>query len=172
MGVNDYFCIFGGLGYTCPMKKILISACLLGEPVRYDGASRPLSHSGLNRLKEKARLIPFCPEVAGGLSTPRPPAEICDHRVRTREGDDVTPCFENGARLALEVVMEEGITLALLKEKSPSCGVLRIYDGSFSGTLIPGRGLTSQALAQAGLSLYSEENLDALLEWVFGSSSP
>ena len=145
------------------MEHILISACLLGEPVRYDGQSCPLVHPAMDQLKRKAVLIPICPEVDGGLPIPRPPAEIHEGKVLTIEGHEVTSAFEAGADKALETAMARGATLALLKEKSPSCGVNQIYDGSFSGTRIPGQGLTAQTLREAGITVFSDEQIEALL---------
>ena len=141
----------------------MISACLLGEPVRYDGRSCPLIHPDLETLKKYADLIPFCPEVAGGLAIPRPPAEIRKNRIVTREKQDVTAAFERGANLALDQVLQLEISLALLKEKSPSCGVNQIYDGTFSGQLIPGKGATAKKLEKAGVETFSEDDIHALL---------
>jgi uncharacterized protein YbbK (DUF523 family) len=102
------------------MKKILISACLLRVPCRYDGKAIP--YPKIEALKEKYELIPVCPEELGGLSTPRPPAEIRGDRVITRQGKDVTDAFMIGARKTLEIAQEQKVICAVLKEKSPSCG--------------------------------------------------
>ncbi|WDP91911.1 MAG: DUF523 domain-containing protein [Desulfobacter sp.] len=153
------------------MEKILISACLLGEPVRYDGVSKPVAHPMIHEWQRQGRLVPFCPETAGGLPIPRPPAEICGGggtdvladaaRVVTR-GADVTAPFLMGARAALALAGEKGICFALLKERSPSCGSNRIYDGHFTGTLIPGMGVTTALLRRHGISVFSENEIDDL----------
>ena len=112
-------------------KPILVSACLLGCACRYDGASKP--HPAILRLARERAVIPVCPEQLGGLPTPRPPAEIQGERVINREGRDVTAQYRAGAEATLRLAIAEGCTLALLKEKSPSCGSGRVYDGSFTG---------------------------------------
>ena len=113
------------------MKKLIISACLLGENCRYDGKSKPCPAA--MALGEHYQLLPVCPEQMGGLDTPRPPAEIQGERVINREGRDVTAQYRAGAEATLRLAIAEGCTLALLKEKSPSCGSGRVYDGSFTG---------------------------------------
>ena len=153
------------------IEKILISTCLLGEPVRYDGRSVPVDHYLIRGWKAEGRLVPFCPELAGGLPVPRPPAEICGGsgsdvleaaaRVRTADGD-VTRAFTAGAEAALAAAREHGIRLALLKEKSPSCGSAFIYDGSFSGRLRAGSGITMALLRKNGVRVFSENEVDAL----------
>lgn len=152
------------------MHKVLVSRCLLGHPVRYDGGSHgPLSL--LVRWQAEGRIVALCPEVAGGLPTPRPPAEIPggqgaavldgERRVLTRDGVDVTAAFCLGAETALALVREHGIRVAVLKARSPSCGNRENYDGSFSGTRVPGEGVTAAALRRAGVLVFSEEELDA-----------
>ncbi len=142
--------------------NILVSHCLLGEPCRYDGQSKPVAL--LKRLQQQGHtLIPVCPEVMGGLSTPRPPAEIqADGRVVNRTGADVTTEYTAGAQRALELAREYGCTVAVLKEKSPSCGNAQIYDGSFSGTLIPGQGIAARLLAEHGIRVLGESQLEEL----------
>ena len=134
--------------------KLLISACLLGTPCRYDGKSKP--NDGLLSLKERHTLFFVCPEVDGGLSTPRPPAERQGAYVRTRDGTDVTACYMRGAQHALMLAKREGISLAILKERSPSCGTDTVYDGSFSGTLTKGDGVTAELLRQNGVEVIGE----------------
>ena len=118
------------------MEKILISACLVGDKVKYDG------HSNYNEkvklLLDKYELVPFCPEVEGGLSIPRKPSERVKDRVKMENGKDVTKNFERGAELALNICLYLGIKIAILKEGSPSCGSHKIYDGTFSHKLIDG----------------------------------
>lgn len=133
--------------------KILVSACLLGEPCRYDGQSKPCE--AVLRLGERHTLIPICPEVMGGLSTPRSPAEIQpDGRVVNRLGVDVTKQYRAGAEEALR--MAKDCSLAILKEKSPSCGKGRVYDGSFTGTLCDGNGICASLLLANGIDVLGE----------------
>jgi len=143
----------------------LVSACLLGVPVAYDGQGR-LSTT-LLAAAAQGRVVPFCPEVAGGLPVPRPPAEIAggsgddvlDGRARvvTAGGEDVTEAYLRGAEAALTAARRYGAQVALLKACSPSCGARRIYDGSHAGRLVPGQGVTAACLRRAGLKVYSEE---------------
>lgn len=142
---------------------ILVSACLLGTLCRYDGASRPCGE--LARLEVLGhRLIPVCPEVMGGLPTPRPPAELQrDGRVVDRAGKDVTEAYRLGAEEVLELARAHRCTLAVLKERSPSCGFGKIYDGSFTGTVVPGNGVAAQALAAEGVAIWGESRIEELL---------
>ncbi len=146
---------------TREKEPLLISACLLGAACRYDGQSRPVK--GLDKLKEKYHLIPVCPEQLGGLATPRPPAEICGHRVMTVQGDDVTAQYDRGAREALAMAELFGCTKALLKAKSPSCGCGQIYDGTFTGTLTSGMGRTAGLLNSRGIAIWNENTMEELL---------
>ena len=141
--------------------KILVSECLLGAACRYDGKSKPDERVIL--LGAKHELIPFCPEIAGGLPTPREPSEIRNGHVITKDGKDVTESFQNGAEKAWKVFQQEHCSCAVLKERSPSCGSRHIYDGSFSGILIRGEGVTCKKIRQMGGHVYSEEDLDQLL---------
>lgn len=139
---------------------ILVSACLLGEPCRYDGKSVPCP--AIMQMGDTRKLVPVCPEQLGGLPTPRTPSEIQpDGKVVDASGADKTDAFEAGARKALRIAFDAGCTQAILKENSPSCGVHRIYDGTFSGTLISGRGKTAQVLADAGIVICSEADISA-----------
>ena len=143
--------------------KILVSHCLLGEPCRYDGASR-LDRQVLELHKAGHTLIPVCPEVLGGLDTPRAPAELQpDGRVVNEDGEDVTAAYRAGAEAALRIAREQGCTLAVLKARSPSCGSGEIYDGSFTRTLKGGWGVAARLLLEAGVTVMDEENLDARL---------
>lgn len=136
---------------------ILVSACLLGEPCRYDGTTFPCEE--VIALGKSHEFVPICPEVMGGLPTPRPSCEIQpDGRIVNTEGKDRTDVFEAGAHEALRVAREHGCKLAILKENSPSCGSHRIYDGTFSGHRVPGQGKTAVLLAQSGIELLSEED--------------
>lgn len=139
--------------------KILVSRCLLGEPCRYDGKSKPVPAAEALR-RAGHTLVPVCPEVLGGLLTPRPPAECQpDGRVLNREGVDVTAQYRLGAGRALELARREGCALAVLKANSPSCGSLHIYDGTFSKTLVSGQGVAAQLLSQAGIQVVDEDHI-------------
>jgi uncharacterized protein YbbK (DUF523 family) len=157
-------------------SKLLVSACLLGKPVRYDGQAKTLGHAGLERLQTEGRVIAFCPEVAGGLSVPRAPAEIVAAdgsavlagraRVITRDGNDVSEYFIAGAEQALALCREQGIAAAVLTETSPSCGSNQIYDGSFSRRRVDGSGVTAALLRQQGIAVFSQFQLDAALRYM------
>ena len=139
------------------MEKLLISACMLGAATRYDGKSKcVLAPEISERLMQKYQLIPFCPEIYGGLSTPRIPSERIGDRVMAADGRDVTENYMRGAEEALRMCHIFGIRLALLKARSPACGKGEIYDGSFSGKLIPGEGLSAQMLRAAGVEILGE----------------
>ncbi len=137
--------------------KVLISACLLGQACRYDGRSKPCQKA--LELTENFDLIPFCPECMGGLSTPRPPAEIRGDAVINAEGQVVTAQYRKGAEEALRLCRLLGITKAILKAKSPSCGKGAVYDGSFTRTLISGDGITAALLSAHGIDVLTEEEL-------------
>ena len=143
------------------MERILISACLVGDNVKYNGGNSksPL----IDKLLEKYELIPFCPEVEGGLKTPRSPSEIKDGRVINQEGQDVTMAFERGAELAFNICLFLKIKKVILKERSPSCGSNEIYDGSFSHKVISGMGITARYLKEKGIEVYTENDIDSLL---------
>jgi uncharacterized protein YbbK (DUF523 family) len=142
--------------------RVLVSACLLGQPVRYDGQSKGIVSDWLSALGAEGRVLAFCPEVAGGLPTPRPPAERQDERVVTASGLDVTTEFERGAELALALCQAQGIRFALLKEGSPSCGSGRIYNGHFEGVSVVGEGKTTALLRRHGIAVFSEDQLAEL----------
>ena len=142
--------------------KILVSACLLGVPCRYDGASK--AHGDVVRLAEAGHvLIPVCPEQLGGLPTPRPPAERRGGRVVTQSGD-VTEQYLRGAEETLKLCKLLGCEAAVLKERSPSCGRGQVYDGTFSGTLTAGDGVTAELLAAHGILVYGESQIEKLLK--------
>lgn len=142
--------------------NILVSACLLGIQCRYDGNGILLEE--LNQLKKHHNLIPVCPEIYGGLQTPRQPAEICGDRVITKDGKDVTYEFQKGAQETRKLAYFYDCSCAILKERSPSCGYGKIYDGTFSGKLIDGNGLTSDLLSCDGIHILGESNLSVLFE--------
>lgn len=153
------------------MEKILISACLFGENVRYDAGHCLIDDSDFRRWQAEGRLVPICPEMAGGLPAPRPPCERDrkSGQILDKDGQDFTVAFRTGADLALSLAKQQGIRYALLKERSPSCGVNIIYDGSFSSTKIPGAGVTATLLKENGLSVFSEYDLDALKSAIKGA---
>ena len=143
------------------MERILISACLVGDNVKYNGGNN-LSPK-IEKLLEKYELVPFCPEVEGGLPTPRHPAEQRGEQVVNDIDEDVTENFERGAELAYNICLYLKIKIAILKERSPSCGVHQIYNGSFSHKVIPGMGVTAAYLKRKGIEVYSEDEIDSLL---------
>ncbi len=153
------------------MQKILISACLLGESVRYDGGNCMQSSDTLKQWVLDERVVPLCPEVAGGLPVPRPPAEIelgdaeavlrGKAEVLRKDGMNVTDAFVEGAERALALCMRHDIRMAILKQGSPSCGSALVNDGNFSGTKIAGQGVTARLLERHGVRVFGEEQLDA-----------
>ena len=134
--------------------KILVSACLLGVRCRYDGKSKP--HPAVERLMEQHTLIPVCGEIFGGLPTPRVSAERQGARVVTADGRDVTAAYRRGAEEVLRLAKLYGCKAAILKERSPSCGSGRIYDGTFTGTLTDGWGVTAELLRDHGICVIGE----------------
>ncbi len=143
------------------METLLISACLVGYNCKYNGGNNALPPEVLAALRERYRLIPVCPEAAGGLPTPRVPSERRGGRVVTRDGRDVTAAFRRGAEIAGKLAERTGARLALLKSGSPSCGSGMIYDGSFTGTLMPGDGVTTEYLKNKNLIIFG--NYSSLL---------
>lgn len=145
------------------MEKVLISACLLGFECKYCGGSNKLTERQLAALRERFRLIPVCPETAGGLPTPRDPSERLGDRVVSNQGRDVTAQYQKGAETALWLARRYDCKAALLKEKSPSCGSGQIYDGSFTGKLIPGDGVAAEELKKEGLIVFGESDTELLI---------
>ncbi len=139
------------------MESLIVSACLLGVNCKYSGGNN-LCPSVL-ALARDFRLIPVCPEQLGGLPTPRPPAECRGDRVVNAEGKDVTECFRRGAEETLRLAQLFGCRCAVLKAKSPSCGQGQIYDGSFSGTLTDGDGVTARLLRDSGIQILDENTV-------------
>ena len=144
------------------MENLLISACLLGVECKYYGGSNALPEETIEKLRTRYRLIPVCPETAGGLPTPRDPSERLGERVVSCRGADVTAQFKKGAEAALTLARRYGCTTALMKEHSPSCGSGLIYDGSFLGKLVKGDGCAAELLKAAGVSVVGE-NMTELL---------
>jgi len=137
--------------------KIMVSACLLGENCKYNcGNNR---NERLLHLLSGHTIIPVCPEVLGGLPTPRIPAEIVNGYVTNREGASVNAAFRQGAEKALQIAIQENPDLIILQSRSPSCGVNQVYDGTFSGRLIPGQGIFAALAREAGFSVIDVEDV-------------
>lgn len=151
------------------MEKILVSACLLGKRVRYDGGAKTLSSEILSLWQAEGRVVPVCPEVDAGLPTPRPPAEIIagdggdvlagSAQIIDRCGENLSAAFLQGASLALQLCRRHDIKVAVLTEHSPSCGSTSIYDGSFTGTKRVGAGVTAALLRQHGVRVFSQHEI-------------
>ena len=157
------------------MPKILISACLLGQKVRYDGRDNLQSHSRLQEWIKAGNVVTICPEMAGGLPTPRPPAEIEPQKtaqniwdgegeIITIDGDDVTQEYLLGAQKTLALAVAHGVKVAILKARSPSCGSKTVYDGSHTRSLIDGMGVTAQLLTEHGIHVFDETEIDQALD--------
>ena len=137
--------------------RVAISACLLGDPVRYDGGSKLVAE--VQELAEKVNVVRVCPETASGLPVPRPPAEQCGGRVLLADGRDVTAEFALGAERCLSVASRPPVSLAVLKAKSPSCGVGLVYDGTYSGRLVAGQGVFAERLEREGICVVTEDTV-------------
>ncbi len=159
---------------------ILVSACLLGEKVRYDGGENRCAHPCLEQWQKEGRVVAVCPEMLGGLPVPRPPAEITcggggaqvlegKARVVDVQGKDVSEAFVKGAREVVALAKHHGARMVILKEGSPSCGSARIYDGTFRGVKVTGEGVCVSALRQAGIAVFSENQLEAA--WAYFTPS-
>jgi len=149
--------------------NILISACLLGNPVRYDGSDLFIDHPLLKAWQEEGRLISICPEVAGGLSTPRAPAEIVPSdtlKIIDSNDLDVSKEFIAGAQKTLELALKNNCAIAIMTESSPSCGSNTIYDGSFSGTKKDGVGVTTALLEKNGIQVFNQHQLDKAISYL------
>lgn len=151
------------------MKKktcVVVSQCLLGVNCRYDGGSNPCP--AMAQLMEKCHVVPVCPEMLGGMTTPRLPSERRGDQVVNRQGEDVTAHFEKGAEEALKIAQLYGAGYAVLKQSSPSCGSQRVYDGSFTGRKIPGQGVAAAMFEKAGIALFDEHQVMQLIEILEG----
>lgn len=159
------------------MQYVLVSSCLLGLPARYSGDQIACEHPVLQRWQAEGRIVAFCPEVAGGLPTPRPPAEVAEGkggrlvlageaRVIDKSGEDVTEPFVRGAKQAREIALARQMRIAILKEGSPSCGSSYSYDGTFSHQRLPLPGVTTAALEEAGVRVFSENQFDEAEEFL------
>ena len=144
--------------------KIMVSACLLGNNVKYDGTNNKKDDL-INFLKD-FEVISVCPECLGGLSIPRSPSEIVGERVINKEGLDVTNEFILGANKTLAIAKENNIKIAILKKNSPSCGSNYIYDGTFSHSLIPGDGITSKLLKENDILVFNEDNYLTIKDYI------
>ena len=144
------------------MINILVSACLLGENCKWNGRNN--SRENIIKLKEKYNLIPFCAEVLSGLPTPRIPSEIRGNKVFNQVELEVTQFFTRGAQRALEIAISNNCKYAILKDHSPSCGVTKVYDGTFSRNLIEGQGITARLLARNKIKVFGDENIEDLLK--------
>ena len=146
--------------------NILVSACLLGFDVKYDGGNNGaiLPEETFERLKKIANIIPGCAECMGGLSCPRSPCEISGEKVIDSQGNDRTLQFKKGAQQVLKAAKMFGCSFALLKERSPSCGSGKIYDGSFSHKIIDGNGITTDLLLKNGIKVFGETQIEELFE--------
>ena len=153
-------------------NNILISACLLGSPVRYNGTDLLIDHPLIKKWTTEKRLVSICPEVAGGMSVPRAPAEIVNgngltvlkriSKVVDSRDADVTKAFILGAEQSLKMAIEMQCRYAILTERSPSCGSSKIYDGTFSGSIKDGMGVTAALLEQHGISVFNQHQLEQL----------
>ena len=137
--------------------KIAVSACLLGHNCKYNGGNN-LNRNVLDYI-EGHEVFPICPEIAGGLPTPRVPVELKDGKAMNKDGEDVTRYFCRGVELTMKKIREEGISLVILQPRSPSCGSIEIYDGTFTKTLISGKGMFAQALSDAGIPILDGDNI-------------
>lgn len=144
--------------------KVLVSACLLGHNTKYNGKNN--LNEKLISLKDKLEFVLMCPEVEGGLSIPRTPAEIKDNKVINKDNIDVTNNYLKGANLALKKALKDNIKVAIVKEKSPSCGKNFIYDGTFTNTLIKGKGVTTSLLVENGIKVFNENETESFLEYI------
>ena len=145
------------------MEKVLISACLLGLDCKYNGGANTLSDRVIDALMARYDLVPVCPESYGGLAAPRLPSERVGERVLAKDGGDVTAQYQKGARAALRLARVFDCKMAILKERSPSCGHGVIYDGTFTGTLVPGDGVAAELLKANGVAVYGEGDILKLI---------
>ena len=136
--------------------KIMVSACLLGDNVKYNGGNN--KNDELIAFLKDYEVIKVCPEIFGGLSTPRDPSEIINNKVFTINRVDVTNEFMEGAKKTLKIAKENDVKIAILKKNSPSCGSNSIYDGTFSHNIVEGNGITAKLLKENGIIVFDEEN--------------
>lgn len=165
------------------MDRILVSACLIGWPVRYDGGAKTAHHPLLAQWADEGRLVPLCPETMAGMATPRPAAEIVPDAsavdvlegraaIRDATGGDHTQAFREGARIAVSTARVRAARFALLTDGSPSCGSQLIADGSFSGRKRLGEGVAARALRDAGVEVFSLDEIEALAARLDAADAP
>jgi uncharacterized protein YbbK (DUF523 family) len=142
------------------LKKILVSACLCGDPCRYDGKAVPCDDPNFLRWLEEGRFVQVCPEVLAGLGVPRGESQRKADRVVTVDGRDVTDAFLEGAAATLALAKQEDVAFCILKQRSPSCGSSMIHDGTFSGVKIPGQGITTELLRNVGFLVVGEDQME------------
>ena len=138
--------------------KVGVSACLVGQNTKYDGKNN-YNEYVMQYLKDKEVVI-VCPEVFGGLPTPRIPSEQINDKVINKNNEDVTKQFTDGAQISLEKLLKENVTTLILKAKSPSCGYKKVYDGTFSNTLIDGHGVFTKLALSRGFTIYTEKDIE------------
>lgn len=164
------------------MKMVLVSACLMGQPVRYDGRVAAKGDGLLAQWQAEGRLVMACPEMAGGLPVPRPAAEISTGAggdvldgsadVVAATGEKLTESFLRGARATLDLALQHHVTIAVLKQHSPSCGSREIYDGCFANRRVPGEGVTAALLRRNGITVFDETQLQCAADWLDGHDRP
>ncbi len=153
------------------MRRVLVSSCLLGERVRFDGGAKPVQSLTLERWLREGLVVRACPELLGGLPVPRPPVELQpDGRVLDMHGVDRTAELERGAQAALALARESGVVCAVLKESSPSCGTHEVHGGRFDGVKVSGEGLAAKALREAGMRVFSEAELEEADAFLMGEA--
>ena len=158
------------------MVRVMVSSCLLGQPVRYNAADAPSDKDILSRWQNEGRLVHFCPEISVGFPIPRPPAEtvggdgslvlLGEARVLEDTGADVTELFVTGAQKAVDYAKRNRVQVAILTDGSPSCGSTYVYDGSFEGGTVPGKGVTATLMEQNGIRVFSENQLDEAIAYI------
>ena len=146
--------------------KVLISACLLGDNVKYSGGNNLTPELVTLLEKYNVKIVKICPECFAGLPIPRVPSEIRGDKVFSKDGWDITEEFLSGAEKTYQIAKRKRVDFAILKERSPSCGSTHIYDGSFSGNIIPGQGITAKRLTEEKIKVFSEENLEEIEKYL------
>ena len=148
------------------MKKILVSACLYGDKCRYDEGDVSFDDPTFLKWKAEGRLVKICPEVYGGLKTPRPDSQIRGERVLARTGQDVTEEYKKGAKEAVRLAEENQVVCCIMKQRSPSCGSKIIYDGTFTGSKIKGEGIAVRKLRKEGFKVFGEEDIEEVKSFI------
>jgi uncharacterized protein YbbK (DUF523 family) len=158
------------------MIRVIVSSCLLGQPVRYNGMDAPSDKTILSKWQSEGRLVNFCPEISAGFPTPRPPAEtvggdgslvlLGQARVFEDTGADVTEMFITGAKKAVSFAQKNNVRVAILTDGSPSCGSTYVYDGNFKGGTRPGKGVTAELMEHNGIRVFSEDQIDEALVYL------